>query len=155
MPNVHREARIYFTVGLLFALDQLFKWLALQLTESGFSIVSSVLRFELHLNPGFLFVLPLPNLFVIIVTAAILVVMMVLIIRSDQADNEPAVWQYTLIFAGGLSNLIDRFRVGATIDYLTVSPSLIPYFNIGDVMIAVGLILLLLSLARTRPALAG
>lgn len=152
MSKVHRESHIYFIVGLLFACDQVVKWLALQLSSDGFDLIPSFLRFELHLNPGVLFVIPLPNLLVILTSLAVLVLILVLLIRSDRADNESAVWHYALIFGGGVSNLIDRFRLGASIDYVTLDGPIIPYFNLGDIMIAVGAILLLDSIVRSRPS---
>lgn len=148
--QVHRESRIYFTIGLLFAFDQLAKWLALNLAGDGFSLIPSFMRFELYLNPNILLAVPLPNVVVIAVTIAILVVMLLLTIRADKANKERAVWEYALIFAGGLSNLIDRFRVSASIDYVTFSTPIIPYFNLGDLMIAVGIVLLLISQLRSR-----
>lgn len=148
--RVHRESRIYFTIGLLFAFDQLIKWLALELAGDGFSIIPSFLSFELHLNPNILLVVPLPNIVAIVLAVVVLTLIMVLVVRADKADNERAIWEYSLIFAGGLSNLIDRFRLGASIDYVSFATPALPYFNLGDLMIAVGILLLLNSQLRSR-----
>lgn len=150
MSKVHREAQIYLIVGLLFACDQLVKWLALALSGDGFSIIPSFLRFELYLNQKIFFVIPLPNLLIIAASIFILVLLLVFIIRSDRADNERALWEYALIFAGGLSNLIDRIRVGASIDYVTFDTAASPFFNLGDLMIVAGCILIIFSIGRSR-----
>ncbi|MFC1663264.1 signal peptidase II [Patescibacteria group bacterium] len=148
MSKVHREARIYFTVGLLFFLDQALKWLASAGTSNTFDIIPNVIKFKIFLNDGLIFSVPVPNIFIVIFSILILALLLFLIIRSDRADNEPAVWHYSLIFAGGLSNIVDRLYQGATIDYLNIVPFNFPVFNMADVMVAVGLILLVFSWAR-------
>ncbi|MFH0952579.1 MAG: signal peptidase II [Patescibacteria group bacterium] len=148
MSKVHREARIYFTVGLIFVFDQLLKWLAYSAIDSGIYIIPDVLRFNLYLNSGVFFALPLANSYTIIISSIILIAILLLIIRSDRADKEMAVWHYTLIFAGGFSNFIDRLRLGASIDYINILPGYLPVFNIGDIMIFIGVILLVQSWTR-------
>jgi len=149
MPNVNREARIYYTVGLLFVFDQLLKWVAYSVVpEESFYIIPGAFKFSLFLNPGIIFSFAINNIFVIIVSTIILSILLWLVILNDRHDNERGVWFYSLLLVGGLSNFIDRLRISATIDYLHFFPDNLPIFNVADLMIAVGMILLITSLFR-------
>ncbi len=51
-------------------------------------------------------------------------------------------WGYGLILAGAMGNGIDRFRLGAVIDFLDVRGINFPIFNLADVWINLGLMCL-------------
>ncbi|APB35080.1 lipoprotein signal peptidase [Gloeomargarita lithophora Alchichica-D10] len=51
-------------------------------------------------------------------------------------------WGYGLILAGAVGNGIDRFRLGAVIDFLDVRWISFPIFNLADVWINLGLVCL-------------
>lgn len=56
-----------------------------------------------------------------------------------------------LVIAGALGNLIDRVRHGAVVDFLTLNPQIserFPVFNLADVAVVVGALLLLIFLRR-------
>ena len=54
-----------------------------------------------------------------------------------------------LIFSGGLSNFIDRIWYGGVIDYIRIP--LFPWaFNLGDIEITLGLILILINLGYKK-----
>ena len=66
---------------------------------------------------------------------------------------------FTLLLAGAIGNLIDRFRIGEVIDFLDVhwySAFHWPAFNVADSAITVGIVLLgidtLLGMKRKKPA---
>ncbi len=54
----------------------------------------------------------------------------------------------SLIATGALGNAIDRIGRGWVVDYLNIGPGLWPVFNLADASVFVGVILLVLSLAR-------
>lgn len=49
---------------------------------------------------------------------------------------------YALIFAGGISNLLDRFLYGGVVDFIRIGN--FPTFNPADAMIGTGIVLLIL-----------
>jgi len=51
---------------------------------------------------------------------------------------------YLLIFTGGLGNLIDRIKRGYVIDFYSFPYLRLPYFNLADLYVFIGLILILL-----------
>lgn len=57
-----------------------------------------------------------------------------------------------LVIGGAVGNLVDRVQHGAVVDFIVLSPGgLFPYtFNIADVVISVGVLLLLLDSWRRR-----
>jgi len=55
-----------------------------------------------------------------------------------------------IVLGGALGNLIDRLRLGHVIDYIAVGPW--PTFNLADVAIAVGAVLLVLRLLTVGAA---
>jgi signal peptidase II len=57
-----------------------------------------------------------------------------------------------LVAAGAVGNVLDRLRHGYVVDFIHVQYW--PVFNVADVLICVGAILLAWSAARTRPRLA-
>lgn len=58
-----------------------------------------------------------------------------------------------MICGGAIGNLIDRFRIGAVIDFIDVYYKKYhwPAFNVADAAISVGIILLILQLLRKEP----
>jgi signal peptidase II len=65
---------------------------------------------------------------------------------ARKADRPIFAWAMGLLIAGAAGNVIDRFRFGAVVDFIDVTP-LIPFFiwifNTADVFITVGATLLL------------
>jgi signal peptidase II len=58
-----------------------------------------------------------------------------------------------LVLGGAAGNLIDRLRFGYVVDYVGIGPW--PTFNLGDVAIAVGAVLIALVVLRPVPRHAG
>lgn len=65
--------------------------------------------------------------------------------------TRPGMWVAVGLLAGGaLGNLADRIRIDAVTDYVSIGSW--PNFNLADVCVTVGVILLAISYARERPA---
>lgn len=56
-------------------------------------------------------------------------------------------WVKGLIIGGGISNLFDRLIRGAVIDYLHLG--FLPIFNLADVFICLGVIMLIINIIKT------
>jgi signal peptidase II len=57
------------------------------------------------------------------------------------------------VLGGAAGNLIDRIRLGYVVDYVTVGPW--PTFNLADIGIAIGAVLIVTRVLRSEPAGAG
>ncbi|HXV05142.1 MAG TPA: signal peptidase II [Solirubrobacterales bacterium] len=80
------------------------------------------------------------------VTVVALALVLVLFARSPARSG---MWVAVGLLAGGaLGNLIDRLRTGAVTDYVDVRLLSWPPFNLADVSIAIGILLLALIYVR-------
>ncbi len=147
MSGRRREQIIlYWPVKLIFlivCLDQVTKfWVeSLFLPGEGFSVIGEYLKIRLVMNPGAAFGLfrDLPLILATVTIIAILALSGFLYSHYEKLSF-PEKLGITFILAGALGNLIDRFRLGAVIDFIDVG--FWPVFNIADSFITVGAILL-------------
>ena len=55
-------------------------------------------------------------------------------------------WLFAVVFAGGLGNMFDRLRLGYVVDMISTDFMNFPVFNVADIFITCGCILLMLHL---------
>ncbi len=146
---------LLFLVITCVGCDQMSKHLAKEMLahRGPQSFFSDVLRLHYAENPGVAFSLGAhwPEywrmaLFVV-GTSLCLAALLVYILRAD-IKNRVQLLALTLIFAGGIGNLIDRiFREGRVIDFLNLGLGdfRTAIFNLADVAITSGMLLLLLN----------
>jgi signal peptidase II len=83
----------------------------------------------------------------VLIGVTILLLMGLLVFLAARSSSGPAVWvPAALLLGGALGNLADRVRDGAVTDFVDLP--LWPTFNLADVAIVVGVLLLLLDLER-------
>lgn len=135
------------SIGLLI-LDQIFKyWAFIRLSgEADFFILGRFLSLEFYQNPGIAFGIPLPPWFFYLVVVVILILLGYFFRQYYQKKDLISLFALSLIMGGALSNLIDRMRFGYVIDYLNFA--FWPVFNLADVMVVSGVIVLLIKLLR-------
>ncbi|HID15761.1 MAG TPA: signal peptidase II [Candidatus Atribacteria bacterium] len=128
----NRSKAAFQIAFILFALDRLLKWLAME----GYSL-SWVwgITFRFLANRGGIFGLSIPYL-----TFLSSLGIVVLIIYMYRMNFSPGL---VFILLGGISNIIDRFVYGYVIDYIRVP--FLPlvghtYFNLADFMIDIGVV---------------
>lgn len=92
------------------------------------------------LNPNFIFGLVQGNVLAIITSMIILLLMLIF---SNKFLNLGLV----MVVAGLISNVADRFFYGGIIDYFKIW--IIPTFNLADVLIIIGIILIVPKIIRT------
>lgn len=84
----------------------------------------------------------------VVLTGLALIVVGYLFARGP---NRPGMWVAAGLLAGGaLGNLADRIRADAVTDYIAIGSW--PNFNLADVAVTAGVVLLALSYAREKPA---
>jgi len=137
--------------GATFVLDQITKWLILDVFSDGPRIIEILPFFNLVLawNRGISF-----GLFgaaggwgpwVLVVVA--IVISVVLGFWLAKAETRMTAISLGLIIGGALGNVIDRVRMGAVVDFLDVHSLGYhwPAFNVADTGITVGAIILILE----------
>jgi signal peptidase II len=137
-------ARVFALAGVVLALDQITKQIAVSTIQRGdpFEIMFG---FELAnvRNKGVAFGLladgEVPVLLLTLGALALLVVYFAF------HSETPSLWVAVGLLCGGaLGNLADRLRIDAVIDFL--DPPLWPAFNLADVAIVAGVVLLIVTL---------
>ena len=71
----------------------------------------------------------------------------VYLLRKENRNNN--VFGYSLLIAGGASNLIDRFLLGCVRDFISVT-HLFPTFNLADTAITLGVLVVLWEAFASR-----
>lgn len=135
--------------GLAVLADELFKIAALgRLPDDSETTGRKIIELAVHKNYGIAFDLPLWLPMVMVITIIILVGL--IFITEQNWKKHP--WEAAaaiLISCGAVGNLIDRFCYGFTVDYLII-PLTGSAFNLSDLVIITGLIILLLSRRKTK-----
>src|ERR671918_334430 len=134
--------------GVVVAVDQGTKALATSLVDRGERVeVLPFLAFENVRNKGVAFGLGGDiSIVVIAVTVVLLVALLAFLARRPQTGW--LLWLPAALLVGGsLGNLADRARDGAVIDFIELP--LWPTFNLADVAIVTGVLLLLIEVERS------
>jgi len=135
--------------GVIVALDQGTKALATSLVEHGDRVeVLPFLAFENVRNEGIAFGIG-GDISAVIIGATVVLLLGFLVFLAFRGGTGWLVWlPAALLIGGALGNLADRVRDGAVIDFIDVP--LWPTFNLADVAITVGVLLLLIDVERSE-----
>jgi lipoprotein signal peptidase len=123
---------------LLIAAVALFdRWLkALALVGLEFPIVGRHVRFELFRNEGIAFGLRLPQLLVLVLTAAVVAYAVLVAARAFRKGDRQKVVAVLCFIIGAGSNFLDRTAYGFTVDYDRFFS--LSAWNLADGMILAG-----------------
>ncbi len=87
------------------------------------------------------------TLFFILVNIVVLGIIIKFIYSQKDRVDKKTLTSFTLILAGGFSNLIDRISRGCVVDYIDITKYFkFPMFNIADIYIVVGWTMLLICI---------
>jgi signal peptidase II len=135
--------------GVVVAIDQGTKALATSLVDRGERVeVLPILAFENVRNKGVAFGLA-GDISAVVVGATIIVLLGLLVFLASRSKTGWQIWlPAALLIGGALGNLADRARDGAVTDFIDLP--LWPTFNLADMAIVAGVILLLFDVERTE-----
>jgi signal peptidase II len=141
----------YLTASLVFILDRLTKHLVLLADYHRIELLPFLALVKVW-NRGVAFGLfssaDAANLFFALATALALVVVLYLSRRADIMAR----LGYGLIFGGGLANLVDRVVFGGVLDFIDLHVGGLhwPAFNVADLTITIGVIVLLFAYSKKK-----
>ena len=139
---------VYVVAGGVVVLDQVAKWLVLRAMPAGESwpVLGPYLSITLRYNPGAAFSL-FPSATTALAIIAILTIVLIATygIRLARADGVISAG-LALALGGAIGNLLDRLRLGHVVDFVDVH--FWPVFNIADIAITGGAILIVIALVR-------
>lgn len=157
------KLRLYAgVVGAVLVLDVLTKWVvqrSLRLYDP-VPVIGDYVRLTYLFNPGAAFGLhlgPYSRIF-FGVLSIVAVVVLWLFFRATPAADRMRLFAIALVTGGAVGNLLDRVRdVRGVVDFLDVGIGTLrwPVFNVADIAISVGAILLAVSLWREEQAQPG
>jgi lipoprotein signal peptidase len=129
-----KQYKNYFLITLsLILIDQLSK------------LFASKLGWSIFLNDQFAFSLPVPTLVMFIIYVVVFVGMSYYIFLTWQRFSFQQKIAWSFVFAGGLSNVVERIFLGHVRDFIPIANGML---NLADFFILIGLVLLLASSRR-------
>lgn len=148
MKPLLRHFFILLLGGVLFSFDRWLKWQTLYTWDSSYLIHKWFGWFPFH-NPGIAFGLPVPNWLQITLTIPVLIILIVFFVKNISSSDSKLLktLAFSFVFAGALSNLIDRVLYNFTVDYLLIVKSII---NLADVMVVVGFLIYFFQLKEKK-----
>lgn len=138
--------QLFIAVALLTGFDQLTKLLAVENLKgkADIPLIPNVLYFQYLENRGAAFgIFQDRKIFLVLLTSLILVGVCYVLWKIP-ADKKYIYLKLLcfLITAGGIGNLIDRVRLDYVIDFIYFAPIDFPVFNVADIYVSVGMVLL-------------
>lgn len=137
---------------IVLVIDQIIKVLIqnkMQVLES-ISIIPSFFQITFVKNEGAAFSIFSGNRFFLIgITITALIIIYISCLKNKTFSNF-SIWVYSLLIGGILGNLLDRIIYGYVIDYLDVQIYNydFPIFNLADICIVVGCMLLAIDIIK-------
>lgn len=127
---------------LIFGLDQVTKLIVLKnfaLYESK-PIIEGIFHLTYVRNIGAAFSILQNQRTFLIITSSIVMIVIIWFLLSKKYPNTMVLYSLILVLAGAMGNLVDRIRFGYVVDFFDFL--IWPVFNIADMSIVVGAILL-------------
>ncbi len=132
---------LILSLFFLFVIDRLIKLLLVNYSLDVFAI--GPINILLHFNQGAIFGIKIPRFALLVAMAVIFVIIFYWLFLAWQNKQWLEFYSLSLIFIGGLSNFLDRFYFDGVIDFISIS--FFPVFNLSDIYITIGLLLLLFA----------
>ncbi|MEA1909463.1 MAG: signal peptidase II [Patescibacteria group bacterium] len=133
-----------YVLGIGF-LDQIIKYFSLNFKDSPVSV--GPIDFVWYENPGIAFSINLSLPIAIVLASITLIILLWLFFKAKKSLNYYQLG-LVLIIAGGLSNLLDKIFFGFVRDMVAIS--ILPVFNLADLSILAGIILIIVEWSREK-----
>ena len=128
----------HYIIGIVIVIiDQLSKFLVI---DKNISIIPNFIEFNYTQNTGGAFGIGRIN-FILIISIIIIIVIIVFLIKENTKITNYI--PFVLLLSGSIGNLIDRIFKGYVIDFIDINILDFPNFNIADISIVSGVIVLL------------
>ncbi len=135
------------------ALDQVTKaWAREALAAGPMPFIPGVLDLSLVMNTGAAFSIGSGSTWLFVVLAALICVACTLWVARDKRMGLPLACALGAVAGGGVGNLIDRVAAGQVTDFFATSFIDFPVFNVADIFVTCGVVLVLLLAWREDDA---
>lgn len=127
---------------ILIAVDRITKnWAAQALASGDIAVIDKVLYFRYTENTGVAFSMFSDNRWVLVGITSVMLIVALAFFLSGKIKDKLELFALSLIIAGGVGNLIDRLSLGYVIDFIDVRIINFAIFNVADMCITIGAIL--------------
>lgn len=137
-------------IFLLTMLDQITKYLAIRRLKGtdGISLIDGVLRLRYLENRGMAFgLLQGKVFFLILICLFFFAVILYLFVKTPSMSYyAPLLITAAVVFSGAMGNFIDRLFRGYVVDFIYFSLIDFPTFNVADIYVTCGIVVLVLLL---------
>ena len=131
---------------ILIAVDRITKNCAAQALASGdIAVIDKVLYFRYTENTGVAFSMFSDNRWVLVGITSVMLIVALAFFLSGKIKDKLELFALSLIIAGGVGNLIDRLSLGYVIDFIDVRIINFAIFNVADMCITIGAILVCIA----------
>lgn len=86
----------------------------------------------------------------IIVGINILLLLAIAYLGYKKRKNKYLLYPLIIVFAGGLSNLLERLIAGYVTDYIKINLFKFPIFNLADIYITIGTIIFIINYIKNE-----
>ena len=139
--------KIVLIIGaILLLLDQIIKFIVI---DNNFVLIPGFLNLSYTENTGIAFGLNENNVILIILVNVVILGIIIKFLKEnmDKIDMLEFI-SLILVLVGGVGNLIDRIFRGHVIDFININLFNFPVFNMADIYITVGAIILLIVIIK-------
>lgn len=139
--------RYYFIAIVAFVLDQLIKWSVATYMDIGQKIplIPGFLQLTSIRNRGAAFGILQNQRVLFLVVTAIVLIGIIIYLRKIFRGQKRLAFALALIFGGALGNFVDRALNGEVVDMLEFTFINYPVFNMADVFITTGVLLVIID----------
>ena len=131
---------------ILIAVDRITKnWAAQALASGDIAVIDKVLYFRYTENTGVAFSMFSDNRWVLVGITSVMLIVALAFFLSGKIKDKLELFALSLIIAGGVGNLIDRLSLGYVIDFIDVRIINFAIFNVADMFITIGAILVCIA----------
>ena len=128
---------------ILIAVDRITKnWAAQALASGDIAVIDKVLYFR---YTGVAFSMFSDNRWVLVGITSVMLIVALAFFLSGKIKDKLELFALSLIIAGGVGNLIDRLSLGYVIDFIDVRIINFAIFNVADMCITIGAILVCIA----------
>ena len=151
---MNKKEDIYKITAIILIIDQFIKILINRFVGINTKITIIPKFFSIfHVrNTGAAFSILEDNTILIIVVSVIFIIILDHYIKKEKSFNKLSIISLGMIMGGMFGNLIDRIIYHSVVDYLsfTIFKHNFPIFNLADIGITVGALLLVISMIKDK-----
>ena len=133
---------------LLAILDQLTKFFVIKYFLKPKILIDGFLKIIYSENTGIAFSIPFPFTLLMILTVFLIGLILYFSYKELDLNKKLSIFSVSLVIGGALGNLADRLAKGYVVDFLSIWKY--PLFNLADVFIVAGILMLGLFYGRIK-----